>query len=107
LGLTYEKKLAGVIGMSTFILQREKFAEIISKSGNLDTPVLMCHGTADQVVRYQWGKMTFDGIKKILQDNGSGNNQVQFKTYNGMGHSACQQELVDVVQFLKERVPEK
>jgi predicted esterase len=28
-----------------------------------DTPLLMCHGTADNVVRYEWGQKSFNLLK--------------------------------------------
>jgi predicted esterase len=28
-----------------------------------ESPLLMCHGTADTVVRFEWGKKSFDLLK--------------------------------------------
>jgi predicted esterase len=108
LGLTYEKKLAGVLGMSTFLLQRESFRELLlSSSQNTETPVLMCHGTADQVVRFEWGQKTYNGIKDLLREKlGREPEHVQFKSYSGMGHSGSPQELRDVAQFIKQCLPQ-
>ncbi len=65
---------------------------------NKTTPVLMCHGDRDQVVNYQWGKSSGEFYK-------SKGINVEFKTYKNMAHSSCQQELIDISQFIKNVVP--
>jgi predicted esterase len=105
MGLTYEKQLAGIIGMSTFIYQHEKLLELIPTSKNLETPILMCHGTADQVVKFEWGKMTYERVKEVLKEKtGKEPDHVVFKQYKGMQHSASDEELSDVIQFMSERL---
>ena len=65
---------------------------------NAATPVLFCHGDADEVVRLQFGQQSADALR------GAGL-PVTFKIYRGMGHSACPAELSDVADFLTERLP--
>lgn len=94
--LRSDKKLAGVIGMSTWLTLRKE-TPIISEA-NKNTPILMCHGNADPVVQYDFGKATYNTLKELGAD-------VEFKTYNGMGHSASPQELEAVQEFLKKVLP--
>ncbi|KAL0491332.1 lysophospholipase II [Acrasis kona] len=105
-GLTLEKQLAGVIGMSTFLLQKDQFIkEVQSTSANINTPVLICQGTADQVVRHAWGKATYDGIKKIIEHkNGKEADHITFREYSGLAHNANASEMQHVYQFIQERL---
>lgn len=66
----------------------------IVSEANAQTPVFMAHGDADNIVQYQYGQASFEELK------GAGA-QVEFKTYHGMGHSACPQELADLARFLQ------
>ncbi len=65
---------------------------------NKSTPILMCHGTADQVVTLQRGQVSYDFLKSI------GTN-TEFKTYQNMAHSSCDKELVDISQFFQKVIP--
>jgi lysophospholipase-2 len=93
--LRSQHQLAGVIGLSTYLPLREE-PPIISEA-NKQTPVLMCHGDTDQVVAYNYGKQSYEK----LQEAGCA---VQFKTYPGMGHSACPQELEELKKFITEKL---
>jgi predicted esterase len=75
-GLTYPKKLGGIFGLSSYLLLQGKLKDKIAESGgaNSDTKVFMGHGDADQVVRYDWGKLTAEKLKEWGHD-------VDFKTY--------------------------
>jgi predicted esterase len=56
----------------------------------------MCHGTADEVVKHSWGRSSFE----LLKDHGC---IVDFKSYKNMGHSASDDELMDVLEFIKNK----
>lgn len=60
---------------------------------SLKTPVMMAHGTLDPLVRVQYGELS----SKILRQHGA---EVQFRTYEQLGHSTCASELSDVQKFL-------
>ena len=45
-------------------------------------------------MRYTWGQHSHELLKGTMSD-------VTFKTYEGMAHSACDEELKDVSEFLK------
>ncbi|GAB1312160.1 Acyl-protein thioesterase 1 [Madurella fahalii] len=98
-GLTAKVKLAGIVALSSYLLLSLKFADLVPKPEvNKETPIFMAHGDSDQVVNIELGKKSFDLLK------GMGYNP-KFKIYEGMGHSACLEELDEVEAFLRERLP--
>lgn len=92
-GLQLEKRLAGVVCMSGYLPRPELFRPTAQ---GVETPLLMCHGTSDDVVQHQWAKQSEALIKE------AGVKSVVFKTYERMGHSACAAEIQDVYQFLSK-----
>jgi predicted esterase len=77
-GLTIKKKLAGVFGLSCYLVMGNKIKDLIAEGGdkNKDTPFFMGHGDADEVVKYQWGFKTAEMLKGEL-----GIKNVDFRTY--------------------------
>lgn len=53
----------------------------------------------DDVVNYSWGQSSFE----LLQNYGF---TVDFKSYQNMGHSASQEELMDILKFIKSNLSE-
>jgi len=97
--LSHLSQLAGVISMSGYLpMTTNPSAPPLTTPANAATPVLFCHGDADQVVKYGFGVASADALK-------AAGVPVAFKTYGGMGHSACPAELSDVAAFLSERLP--
>lgn len=95
-GLQYEKKLGGILVMSGYLPRPQAFKPTPAA---LDTPVLFCHGTSDDVVLYDWAKQS----EKAVRDQGVHN--VEFKVYERMGHSVSPGELKDALKFLSTVVP--
>ncbi|CAI5525646.1 unnamed protein product [Closterium sp. Naga37s-1] len=62
-------------------------------------PLLMAHGEADSLVPFAFGK----GSAQVLQEAGFSN--LTFKSYRGMAHSACPEELADLKAWLQKNVP--
>ena len=83
--------------MSTYVPLRKE-ATIVSDA-NKDTPILLCHGDSDAVVAYSFGLSAGELLKEATSA------PVEFKTYRGMAHSACPEELRDVAAFLKKVLP--
>lgn len=81
-----------MVALSGYLPLSNKLKEICQ---NKKTPILMCHGTVDEVVQHSWGRSSFE----ILVDHGC---SVDFKSYQNMGHSASPKELNDVVEFIKK-----
>jgi predicted esterase len=77
-GLSYPQRLGGIVGLSCYMLLRQKFQAMIEEDGggaNKETKIFMGHGEADQLVLLKYGKLTADTLK----DWGY---QVEFKTYS-------------------------
>ena len=76
-GMTCPQKLGGFFGLSSYLLLHDKIKSYMPKDGkspNTDTPVLMGHGDADPLVRYEWGQRTADVMREL-------GFRVEFKTY--------------------------
>uniref|UniRef100_A0A8R1I017 palmitoyl-protein hydrolase n=1 Tax=Caenorhabditis japonica TaxID=281687 RepID=A0A8R1I017_CAEJA len=94
-GLTYPQKLGGIVGLSSFFLQRNKFPG--NWTANNGTPIFLGHGNMDPLVPLPIGQMSEQFIKKF-------NPNVQFHVYSGMGHSSCPQEMQEVKTFLTNSI---
>jgi lysophospholipase-2 len=90
------KPLAGLIALSTWLPLYKTFPACVK--ANQATPVLQCHGEEDMLVALSFGTMTSHLIKSF-------NAKAQFKTYSGMGHSSCDEEMEDVKKFISECLP--
>jgi len=93
----FPNPLACVIALSSYLPRDKSFPNVVNKT-SLSTPLLMCHGEADPLVKYQWGVSSF----KVLEGLGV---QGTFKSYKNLVHSANDQEIEDVNQFLKKVLP--
>jgi len=94
------RRVGGVVGCSTWLVRHTEFlaGEWAVEEANKQTPVLLCHGEADPLVRMAFGKRTAAGLQGTGQP-------VTFKTYAGMGHSSCPEEMADVAAFLETCLP--
>jgi len=94
-GLQSKVPLAGILALSSYLPHTKgNFGELVAEE-NKDTPILQCHGDADNVVRYSIGKRTFDELSKIR-----GGKNIELKTYRGMAHQSCEEEMRDVADFI-------
>ncbi|MDH3647805.1 MAG: alpha/beta hydrolase [Gammaproteobacteria bacterium] len=90
--LPYAQRLAGIIGLSTWIPVRNTGA-----AANRNTPIFMGHGEFDPVVNVSAGVETRDLLIKEGYD-------VVWNTYP-MEHAVCPQEIQDVAAFLHRVLP--
>ncbi|KAJ2833611.1 hypothetical protein GGI24_000778 [Coemansia furcata] len=98
-GLQSKYCLGGLTVLSGYLPVRDcilKRAMDVSKS----VPIFRAHGTADEVVLFQYGEMT----SKALEES---EYNVDLRLYNQMSHSSCDDERFHLQQFLKQRIPEK
>ncbi len=95
-GLRHEATLAGIIALSTYLPLRARLASELAAS-NRDTPVLMCHGSQDNVVLPEFGEASRDVL--LLQEI-----PVEWHMYP-MGHNLCAAEVRDVSDWLNTRLP--
>lgn len=80
--------------LSGYFPRCEENARIAPREGHR-LAIWMGHGTQDETVRFKWGHQSYLELSKMLDDG-----QIEFKSYSGMGHSACEQELDDIAGFL-------
>ena len=98
-GVTAPTELGGIFGLSCYLLLKDKVQSMVpADSPNKATPIFMGHGDADQTVKYQWGQQTASKLKAWGFD-------VNFKTYRGLPHSACPEEIDDLETYLNGRIP--
>ncbi|KAF9154208.1 hypothetical protein DFQ27_003415 [Actinomortierella ambigua] len=97
IGLTTEFKYAGLLSLSGYLPLHKKIMSMTSEA-NQKTPIFWGHGSADPVVRYEFGKHSAELLKKHKYN-------VNFNTYE-MGHSACPEEIRDILAFLRTTIPE-
>jgi predicted esterase len=62
-GITSEKKLGGIFGLSSYLLLNSKLPEHTKKGANKDTPIFMGHGDSDPLIRLEWGRQTALALK--------------------------------------------
>lgn len=91
--LRYNKPLAGIMALSTYLPLVKDFAKEISEA-NRNIPVMMCHGTHDPVVPHHLG----DDSRYFLEQQGY---KVSWHEYP-MQHSVCPDEINDISQWLQK-----
>uniref|UniRef100_A0AAR2K683 Acyl-protein thioesterase 1 n=1 Tax=Pygocentrus nattereri TaxID=42514 RepID=A0AAR2K683_PYGNA len=67
---------------------------------NKEIAILQCHGEADPLVPLIFGCLTVEKLKTMLNPN-----NITFKTYARMPHSACPEEMMDIKQFIEKQLP--
>ncbi|XP_053414541.1 acyl-protein thioesterase 1 isoform X4 [Nycticebus coucang] len=97
--LTTQQKLAGVTALSCWLPLRSSFQGPIS-GANTDISILQCHGDCDPLVPLRFGSLTSEKLKTLVNPA-----NVTFKTYEGMMHNSCQQEMMDVKLFIDKLLP--
>ena len=90
-GLRYPERLAGIAGLSTYLVASASTAAEAS-AANRDVPIFMAHGTHDPVVRLPWAEHSRDVLRAAGWN-------VEWHTWP-MEHSAVQEEIVAVGRFL-------
>ena len=92
--LTSKYNIAGYVGLSTYLPMADSYAKegMSEKKG---VKVFQAHGTADPVLRFDYGASSCEKLKSLGLD-------VQFESYAGMAHSACAEELDDWKDFMKK-----
>ncbi|KDR78201.1 hypothetical protein GALMADRAFT_138327 [Galerina marginata CBS 339.88] len=127
--LTTERPLAGLYALSTYVPLRHQIPEIATPFAKM-TPILWCHGNADEQVAYDaWksisrrltehlgmpffattadpGKQwTREDVKKMHEDPAIPVVSLQHRTYLGLEHWVNMDELHDVGVWISVRVPD-
>ena len=91
-GLRHPARLAGIAALSTYLVLADRLTQDAS-SANKEVPIFMAHGTADPVVRFEWGEAS----RRALEAAGY---RVEWHTYR-MEHSVCLEEFADLGAWLR------
>jgi len=98
--LTTSHTLAGVLALSTWLPLSSTFPKaLVSGEKKVNLPILQCHGKQDPLVAIQWGRLSEKLFKSI------GFKKYLFKEYDGMVHSSSDEEMKDVIAFIKQHLP--
>jgi phospholipase/carboxylesterase len=92
-GLRYPHRLAGLIGLSTYLPRAESTAAETSPA-NGSLPVFLAHGTEDPIVPIAMGRWTRDELLRHGYP-------VRFETYP-MAHAVSPEEVLDIRAWLLE-----
>ena len=95
-GVRYPQRLAGMLGLSCYLLLESRFAAERS-TANRTTPVFLAHGSQDPVVDLRAGLLS----RELLESAG---HPVEWHTYP-MAHAVCQQEIADIAAWLRRVLP--
>ena len=90
LGLRYPSRLAGIVGLSTYLPEASRVRAERSEA-NRNTRVFMGHGLHDPMVSVQFG----DSSRQLLEELGY---PLTWRTYP-MQHSICEPEMRDLAKF--------
>jgi phospholipase/carboxylesterase len=90
-GVRHGERLAGIIALSTYLVSIDKLG-VEASEANRGLPIFMAHGTADPIVRYEWGEAS----RRTLQAAGYA---VDWHSYR-MEHSLCLEEVVALGAWL-------
>jgi phospholipase/carboxylesterase len=94
-GLRYPQRIAGIIALSTYLPLRDALSKEATQP-NRDVPILMCHGTRDQVVPEIAGKLSRDLLVGLGYE-------VEWRSYP-MEHQVSMEEVAEIAKWLKERL---
>jgi phospholipase/carboxylesterase len=90
-GLRCGRRLAGIMALSTYLIGAEALAAEAS-AGNRGLPIFMAHGTADPIVRFDWGEAS----RRALEAHGYA---LEWHSYR-MEHSVCLEEVRAIGEWL-------
>jgi phospholipase/carboxylesterase len=91
-GIRCPQKLAGIIGLSCYMLMAARF-EIERQAANAATRIFLAHGLFDPVVAPHFG----DETRGMLEAAGY---PVTWRSYP-MAHSVCAEEVGEIAEFLR------
>nr|XP_025044173.1 acyl-protein thioesterase 2 isoform X2 [Pelodiscus sinensis] len=76
------------------------FSQAASNGVNKDIAILQCHGEMDPMIPVRFGALTAEKLKSVVAPS-----KVQFRTYPGVMHSSCPQEMMAVKEFIEKLLP--
>jgi phospholipase/carboxylesterase len=91
-GLREPERLGGIVALSTYLIAGDALAAE-GTAANRDVPIFMAHGTADPMVRFEWGRDSWQALVRAGY-------AVDWHTYP-LQHSVCMEEIVAVSAWLQ------
>jgi phospholipase/carboxylesterase len=91
LGLTYPKRLAGILALSTYFATAKS---VKPSQANAGIPINIYHGTADPMVPEALGRSSLEALKGM-------DYQPAYMTFP-MEHSVCLEEIKEVGKFIRK-----
>jgi len=96
LGLSFNRPLAGIMALSTYLHDHEQITERIGLA-NVETPIFMAHGLSDPVIPITRAITSREALIGL-------NYRVEWHEY-AMGHQVCPQEITHISQWLASIYP--
>lgn len=90
-GLLYPKRLAGILGLSTFFPVLNQLTQE-NLTANKKTPILLTHGEYDNVLPFAYGALCRDELRGLGY-------HVEWQQYP-MPHTVCLEEIKDITVWL-------
>ena len=97
-GMSYPKKLGGIIALSTWLAMLEKIPSLVTDA-NKATPVFQAHGQRDGLVRFEWAVRSKELLEKKYGMN------VEFHAFPYLEHSADPAEIDLMQKWMEARIP--
>ncbi len=94
-GLRFNKPLAGILGLSTF-LAGSATLPVERSSENQETTIFLVHGTRDRVLDFSAAEFSLEQLRELKYS-------VAWHSYD-MGHEVCAQEIQDIADFLVQQL---
>ncbi|MEQ8270591.1 alpha/beta hydrolase-fold protein [Algiphilus sp.] len=91
-GLRHAQRLAGVLGLSTYLPLEQHLAEEAS-AANREVPILLCHGSQDPMVPIQLGQHSCEALRQQGY-------APQWQDYP-MQHQVCLEEIQDISAWMQ------
>lgn len=93
------QNVAAVFACSSFLNNDAMlFEELNSRKRDQLPKLLYYHGTADELVRYEWGRKSFDRLKELGVDG-------EFRSIDNMYHEIQQQQCLHLEKWFHDVLP--
>lgn len=94
--LRFPEKLAGIMGLSTYLPLLPRIDDAMLHPANQNTPVFLAHGIEDAVLPWEFGENTANYLKQKAYP-------VEWHSYP-MGHELCGEEILAIRRWLGQRI---
>lgn len=94
--LRFPEKLAGIMGLSSYLPLISRMAEPALQAANQHTPVFLAHGLEDNVLLWEYGQATANYLQEQQYS-------VDWRSYP-MGHELCGEEILAIGTWLRNIV---